>query len=1541
MVIIGIIAVSSCYRDEIQNLQSQLDQIHNTQLASVAQQISAIQSTVNELLTTNSELDGYIQALRNQDTELERTISGMDSDIDELESQLGDSLTISSERMALLVSRLEDLHARLDGQGDSTSSELDEIMAQIDEIRNELSGMGDAGSAEEIANLVALLEELRVSMTAEQEGLRKTIDSLELEHSGLKDRVVALEGYIDNNLSDIDTVSGDMKDWIEATFSTIEQYDSTVMEITSIKVSIEALNKSMADMESRVKDELSAEIQEAVSSLSTSMQESLSSAVTDITDAYTAAISTAKSEIQAAYEAAIAQSLSALEASMKEWVNGQLSGYWTISQAQQELEVLKQEFSDQIAASQAYMDNMVMGMRAALVKEIDNNETLIESLSEQLEPMASQTAGEILAMSKKVDANSLVITDNSARIQENASDINANSELIKENSSLIASNAEMIETNTAAIEDLRASLDSEYQYVLSQMELLVDNTAKIASQAELIARNAEQIETNRKQIASNAEEIADLRQSLETTKSEITAAYQEAITAAVSDLNNRMDEFETTMSDIESSVSSSIADFENRIKAMEASFEAINSDIADIKRAIYDINTSIEEIREQIKAIMGRIQSISYVPQYADGNAVMTYTNSGGTITPGSAVLDFELRPSSTAAEIAKVWEDALSVKAVYTLTRAVDFVSLAISSAEASTDGVLTVTVSGDALDESFFRSEQSANAALIISDGNNELSSEYVNLVPRTTDNIYVPDAGFKEYLVGEFDTDGDGEISFSEAEAVEKIDVSASLTSIKSLEGIEYFTNLTELDCSYNHIESLDLRSNKKLTKVNAAQNDLTSLQLEGCTALTWLDCSSNDLTVLDVSSLENMSHLNISDNRLVSLNVSKNTALETLDCSNNSLKELNVSNNRVLTSLHCGGNAIAGLNLRYNTALTALDCSSNLITLLDLDAGTELASLNCSGNALRSLLLSNTEIQTLDCSGNSIYNVDVSACTGMQTFDCSSNELTNLDVTKCASLVSLDCSDNHLSSINVSANQSLTTLNCSGNPDLSAIWMSGESQQQNVELTTDTGDVFYNDGGLVIPDSALKSYLVQNYDHDRDGEISIMEADAITQVNCSGLGISDLSGLEACANLEYLDCSGNSISAIDLPGLTKLTRMVCYDNVLTDINLSGCTSLTSLEIMSSGINALNGTTLTIEGYGQSGALTLSMANTQITSINVRSSQQLTSLDLTENSQLTSLDASGNTALQSLDVSTLIHLTSLDVHGCDLQSFDVTHNTELVTLICNENSIPSLNVGNCPQLETLECNKNSLTRIDVTKNPALQRLDLSDNTLSMTDFTSNPNLDFLDVSNNSALSILNVKNNPMLTKLNASGLAITALDLSANTALDSIDAGNNASLTSITIKNNPNHPYLAITDGTRFEDITIDIDTNTYLAVSGFTPVDDLVCVFGDKDGAVFYLNWNDTRERQSVAQDACESIGMSLPTTAEAEEIAQRILDIRATLDITDSYYDNQDFWTNSTTLNTTFGDYLNFSPSWGYSIVGANTYPDAIDTKRYFATFIKH
>ena len=427
----------------------------------------------------------------------------------------------------------------------------------------------------------------------------------------------------------------------------------------------------------------------------------------------------------------------------------------------------------------------------------------------------------------------------------------------------------------------------------------------------------------------------------------------------------------------------------------------------------------------------------------------------------------------------------------------------------------------------------------------------------------------------------------------------------------------SSLTNLDCSYNKISSADLRANTKLTKVNLAMNTLTSLRLEGCTAVNWLDCSSNNLAALDISSLSNLTYLDCDENKLVSLNTSKNTLLESLGCSSNSLKSLNVNNNPVLQTLSCGDNQITSLNLRYNTALTTLDCSSSPITALDLSYCPKLTSLDCNGCSLKSLtLLSNSELLTVDCSANSLNTLDVSACGLMHTLDCSSNLLTKLDVTKCSALTDLDCSDNLLTSLNVSANPSLTVLDCSGNSGLEKIWMNGTEQEEKVSLTKDSGTVYYNDGGLVIPDPVLKNYLATNFDLDGDGEISILESDAIRQLSIPDKGITDLSGLEACSNLETLNCSRNSIAVINLPDMPVLKTLTCFGNPLTKLNLAGCTALTTLRLMNTETNAINGTALSILGYDQAESLTLSLAQTPITSMTVSGSTVLTSLDLTAN-------------------------------------------------------------------------------------------------------------------------------------------------------------------------------------------------------------------------------------------------------------------------------------------------------------------------------------
>ena len=66
----------------------------------------------------------------------------------------------------------------------------------------------------------------------------------------------------------------------------------------------------------------------------------------------------------------------------------------------------------------------------------------------------------------------------------------------------------------------------------------------------------------------------------------------------------------------------------------------------------------------------------------------------------------------------------------------------------------------------------------------------------------NVYIPDANFKSYLVGnpEINTNGDTEIQVSEASAFDGL-ISCGFQNISDLTGIEAFTTVTSLICSHN--------------------------------------------------------------------------------------------------------------------------------------------------------------------------------------------------------------------------------------------------------------------------------------------------------------------------------------------------------------------------------------------------------------------------------------------------------------------------------------------------------------------------------------------------------------------------------------------------------------------------------------------------------------------------------------------------------------------------------------------------------------------
>ena len=150
--------------------------------------------------------------------------------------------------------------------------------------------------------------------------------------------------------------------------------------------------------------------------------------------------------------------------------------------------------------------------------------------------------------------------------------------------------------------------------------------------------------------------------------------------------------------------------------------------------------------------------------------------------------------------------------------------------------------------------------------------------------------PDTNFRTWVSNNCDTDKNGRLTKSELAQVTSMNVSNK--NISNLKGIEYFWELTSLNCSGNKLTSLDLMWQASLEELYCQNNQLQSLNISQCKKLEYLYCNSNKLT---------------------SLSLSNNTALKNLQCQNNLLSSLSVTNNTALVRIMCYGNKIQDANM----------------------------------------------------------------------------------------------------------------------------------------------------------------------------------------------------------------------------------------------------------------------------------------------------------------------------------------------------------------------------------------------------------------------------------------------------------------------------------------------------------------------------------------------------------------------------------------------------------------------------------------------------
>ena len=188
--------------------------------------------------------------------------------------------------------------------------------------------------------------------------------------------------------------------------------------------------------------------------------------------------------------------------------------------------------------------------------------------------------------------------------------------------------------------------------------------------------------------------------------------------------------------------------------------------------------------------------------------------------------------------------------------------------------------------------------------------------------------------QYVV--IDTNGDGEIQQSEALNIFGLEIhNANVRfsgnwQINSVEGLDFFYNLTNLSCDSLGINMpVEFHNLTYLKNFSISNNYLQSINLSGLNSLQSLVVGINNLTTINTAVLPSLRALTCLNNTITTLDFSQNPAFVVLNCKNNNLTSVNLKNGIVYGT----GYSLTAVDWNVgNPNLTAICADANEISVI---------------------------------------------------------------------------------------------------------------------------------------------------------------------------------------------------------------------------------------------------------------------------------------------------------------------------------------------------------------------------------------------------------------------------------------------------------------------------------------------------------------------------------------------------------------------------------------------------------------------------------
>jgi uncharacterized repeat protein (TIGR01451 family) len=269
----------------------------------------------------------------------------------------------------------------------------------------------------------------------------------------------------------------------------------------------------------------------------------------------------------------------------------------------------------------------------------------------------------------------------------------------------------------------------------------------------------------------------------------------------------------------------------------------------------------------------------------------------------------------------------------------------------------------------------------------------------------NVYIPDSVFKHSLLN-YDTNHDGEIQVTEAEAITDLQLGCKLYHYPSTEdhsGSQYFLSVTDFTGigSFVNLRRLSIDYCTDPYPLSVLKN----LDLSGVTGLRFLSCNGFYLEQVNLAGCTGLDSLWL---------YGENQGVRSF---NTTLRSVDLSGCTSLKWLYCGG-------------FTQLD------TLVGLQECTSLKSFTFQiiGSAIINTT-GLTQLETVYFEGGGRINLDVNNNTSLTSVTMYEGEVNAINVAGCSNLQNFSCMLNSLSPVD--------SIDFSSCPNLKTLYLNGES------------------------------------------------------------------------------------------------------------------------------------------------------------------------------------------------------------------------------------------------------------------------------------------------------------------------------------------------------------------------------------------------------------------------------------------------------------------------------------------------------------------